>query len=76
MIQLKDLIVDKEAVFSHCCQGVCYYTIKASDATYQFEIDSNSAEWKTTYLLPKFKAITLMRWIRKNIENDTLVKMR
>jgi len=27
-------------------------------------------EWKATYLYPSFHAITLMRWIRKGIENN------
>jgi hypothetical protein len=27
-------------------------------------------EWETTYLLPTFKSITLMRWIRMGMERE------
>ena len=32
-------------------------------------------EFKTTYLELEFKSITLMRWIRKGIENGTFIKL-
>lgn len=75
-INLKEIVDGTEAVFSHCCHGICCYTVTTKSATYQFEIDSSTDEWKTTYLLPTFKAITLMRWIRLAIENNTLVRIK
>jgi len=34
------------------------------------KIDSNSEDWKATYIVPEIKTIHLMRWIRKGIENN------
>ena len=48
----------------------CYFLIKVEDSLYQLEIDSMEDEWKTTYLYPESKSITLMRWIRKSIEKN------
>ena len=45
------------------------YQITTADHLYQLEIDSAEQEWETTYLVPEFKAITLMRWIRMGIES-------
>ena len=53
----------------HVCKGKVIYQINTSNHLYQLEIDSTGQEWDSTYLLPAFKAITLMRWIRKGIES-------
>jgi hypothetical protein len=55
---------------TYVCQGKVYYEIYVDDSVYQLEINSMDDEWKTTYLLPSFYAITLMRWIRKGIEKN------
>ena len=54
----------------HVCNGKVIYQISTGDHLYQLEIDSNQQEWESTYLLPSFKAITLMRWIRQGMENN------
>jgi hypothetical protein len=41
-------------------------------SVYQLEINSLDDEWKATNLLPTFKAITLMRWIRKGAKDGKL----
>jgi hypothetical protein len=46
------------------------------DSTYQLEINSMDEEWNVTYLWPKFKAITLMRWIRKGMEDGTFIQIK
>ena len=53
----------------HVCKGKVIYQINTLNHLYQLEIDSTEQEWDSTYLLPSFKAITLMRWIRKGIES-------
>lgn len=78
---LKEIVKDSEAVLSYICEGKVYYdivvcTTEKPSATYQLEIDSTDDEWKATYLYPKFKAITLMRWIRKGIENGKLIQIK
>lgn len=76
MPTIKDIVKDTEAKFSHCCNGICYYNIDVGNETYQLGIDSKTPEWQTTYLLPQFKAITLMRWIRKALDNNELIRIK
>ena len=62
----------------HVCKGKVIYQINTSNHLYQLEIDSTEQEWASTYLLPSFKAINLMRWIRKGIESGdgTFIKLK
>jgi len=64
------------AQVSHICQGIVYYTIRVGSSSYQLAIDSMDDEWKVTHLQPEFKAITLMRWIRKAIKTETLIQLK
>jgi hypothetical protein len=73
---LKQIVNGNEATFSYACAGKVYYEIKVEDSIYQLEIDALEDEWKTTYLLPKFKAITLMRWIRSGMDNEKLIQIK
>lgn len=66
---IKEIVTDNFARINYICNGIVYYTIDVMDSVYQLEIDSNSEEWRMTYLQPEFKAITLMRWIRQSIDN-------
>ena len=62
----------------HVCKGKVVYQISTTNHLYQLEIDSTEQEWNSTYLLPSFKSISLMRWIRKGLEaNDgTFIKLK
>lgn len=62
----------------HVCNGKAIYQIDTGNHLYQLELNSNEKEWETTYLVPSFKSITLMRWIRKGIEtgDGTFIKLR
>jgi len=73
---LKDIVKDTTANLSYICNGIVYYNIAVEDSEYQLGIDSTEDEWKITYLYPQFKAITLMRWIRKSIDNGTLIQIK
>ena len=64
------------AVMTHVCVGIVYYQINVGDSAYQLALNSMEDEWKTTYIYPEFKAITLMRWIRKAIETETLIQLK
>ncbi len=68
MESLKKIVKGSFAKLIHVCEGKVCYQIKTKNHLYQLEINSCDDEWKTTYLTPEFKAITLMRWIRKGIE--------
>lgn len=60
---------DNKAVFSHYRDGNLFYVVKVHEQKYSFPIPVEDA--KGTTLFAEFKAITLMRWIRKAIEDKT-----
>jgi len=70
MEKLTNIVKGTMANMVHVCNGKVIYQISTGAHLYQLEIDSNQQEWESTYLLPSFKTITLMRWIRKGIENN------
>ena len=70
MEKLTSIVKGTMANMVHVCNGKVIYQIKSGDHLYQLEIDSTEQEWECTYLVPSFKSITLMRWIRKGLENN------
>lgn len=78
MEKLTTIVKGTRANLVHVCNGKVTYQIQTRDHLYQLEIDSMEQEWETTYLTPAFKSITLMRWIRKGLENKdgTFIKLR
>ncbi len=76
MESLKTIVKGTKATLSYVCAGKVYYYIETENHLYQLEIDSMDDELKTTYLEKEYKAITLMRWIRKGMENDTLIQLK
>ena len=75
-LSIKEIVKDNKANLSYICNAVAYYNIIIKEKTYQFEIDTTEDEWKTTYLYPEQKAITLMRWINKCLKNDKFIKVK
>ena len=78
MEKLTNIVKGTMAHLVHVCNGKVIYQIRSGVHLYQLEIDSTEKEWETTYLTPSFKSITLMRWIRKGLEqNDgTFIKLK
>ena len=78
MEKLTNIVKGTMANLVHVCNGKVIYQIDTGEHLYQLEIDSTQQEWETTYLVPSFKSITLMRWIRKGLEqNDgTFIKLK
>ena len=78
MEKLTKIVKGTIANMVHVCNGKVIYQIETSNHLYQLEVDSNQQEWEATYLLPSFKTITLMRWIRKGLESKdgTFIKLR
>lgn len=62
------------AKLSHASAGVLYYEIKTENTFVQFQVDMNDKEdvGDTTFYT-EYKPITLMRYIRKSMDNGTLV---
>lgn len=58
------------AKLMHMCNGKGYYRIDTIEHSYQLEIDFMTPEWKDVYILPEYKTITLMRWIRKGLHTN------
>ena len=70
---LTSIVKGTKAKLTHVCYGKVYYIIETENHKYQLEINSMDDEFKTTYLEPEFKAITLMRWIRKGMADGTFI---
>lgn len=72
---IKEIVTLKEpAKFSHAIAGVLYYTIDTEDKTIIFPIDMNNKDdVGTTTFEAEYKPITLMRYIRKAMENNELI---
>ena len=60
---------NNKARFSHYRDGNFFYVVRVGDQAYSFPIPI--ADAKGTTLFAEFKAITLMRWIRKALEDKT-----
>lgn len=72
---LKTIVAgNNKAIFSHYRDGNFFYVVKVQDQKYSFPIPIEDA--KGTTFFAEFKAITLMRWIRKAIENKTFQPMK
>ena len=78
METLTAIVKGTTAQLVHVCNGKVFYQIDTGNHLYQLEVDSTDREWETTYLMPSFKSITLMRWIRRGIEqgDGTFITLR
>jgi hypothetical protein len=76
MEDLKTVVKGTKAILSFVCAGKVYYHIETETHLYQLEINSMEEELKTTYLENEYKTITLMRWIRKGMENNTFIQLK
>lgn len=70
METLTQIVKGTMAKLSHICNGKAYYRINTEEHEYQLELNCLDSEWKDIYILPIFASISLMRWIRKGIENE------
>lgn len=76
MKTLKEIVKDNTARFSHAIAGVLYYVVETPDGKYQFPVDMNDRDdVGTTTFVSEYKAITLMRYIRKAMDKDALIKV-
>lgn len=76
MISIKEAVTNSTAKFSHAIAGVLYYHLYVGDDVYQFSIDMNDKDdVGTTTFVSEYRGITLMRYIRKAIESENLVKL-
>jgi hypothetical protein len=67
---LKAIVRDgNKAKFSHYRDGNFFWVVRIHGRPYSFPIPIEDA--KGTTFFAEFEAITLMRWIRKAVENRT-----
>ena len=75
---LKSIVMDRDrqAILSHASAGVLYYMVVTETGTYMFPVDMNDkADVGDAEFRAGEKAVTLMRYIRKAIESDRLIKI-
>ena len=74
---LKEIVTSTNfAEFSHAIAGVLYYKVKVGDKEVMFPIDMNDKDdVGTTTFESYYRPITLMRYIRKAMDNGALVVM-
>lgn len=72
---LKEIVTfPAEAKFTHAIAGTLYYRITTDNIVVEFPIDMNDKDdVGTTTFVASYKPITLMRYIRKAMENETLI---
>jgi len=84
---LKKLVMNRDNVakLTHYTAGNLYYSIEIEDGVYQFPVEtvelndgvlSLSSDLGTTDFLSEIKAATMMRYIRKAIKSDSLIKIK
>ncbi len=61
---LKDLIINKTAKFAYCMDGALWYEVDG------FRFPVPFSETVGACFMPEHKAINLMRWIRKQLEEN------
>lgn len=78
MEKLTSIVKGTMANLVHVINGKVIYQIQTRNHLYQLEVDSTQQEWEYTYMAPSYKAITLMRWIRKGLESNdgTFIKLK
>ncbi len=76
---IKDIVSNNNiAKISHVIAGVIYYEVNThTGSKFMFPVDMNNKDDVGTATFPaEIKAITLMRYIRKSIEADSIVQLK
>ena len=71
---IKEIVKNNTAGFSFYRSGNIFYSVEVSGETYQFPVSLEDIGGAT--LTAEFKAITLMRYIRKAVADRTFVRAR
>ena len=70
---LIEIVKDNKAIYSHCQGSKLMYQISVQGTKYTFPVDvSDRAEVGDAIFNREEKAMFLMRWIRKAIENEEI----
>ena len=69
-MNIKELVINKTAKFAYCTDGALWYEVDGFRFPIPFE------ETVGAYFKPEHKAINLMRWIRKQLEENEAVRLQ
>lgn len=75
---LKAIVLDRNrmATIEHVCDAVVYYRVDSEVGSFLFPVDMNNKDDVGTATFGKeMKAITLMRYIRKALENNSMMRV-
>ena len=72
MLNIKQIVKNNTAMFSFYRSGNIFYTVEVNGETYHFPVSLEDIGGAT--LTAEFKAITLMRYIRKAVADGTFVR--
>lgn len=72
-MKLVELIKENSVSFSHLRKNVAYYNISYNNETFVFTVPLDDIGDGT--LLKEDKAILFMRWIKKSLDSNELVKV-
>jgi len=72
VLKIRDIVKDNVARFSFYRAGHAFYEVEVDGTKYKFPVSLE--DLGTATLLAEHKAITLMRYIRKALEEKTFVK--
>jgi len=72
-MNIKDIVKDNKATFSHYRAGYLYYNVVVNDVKYSFPIPLDDVGDAT--MLNEDKAIILMRYIRKSLNDGSFVEV-
>lgn len=73
---IKEIVKDNTAKLDYVCEGILYFNIDVEDSVYRLEINSLDEDWKSVYIKTEYKAITLMRWIRKYYDTEKFLQIK
>jgi hypothetical protein len=71
-VTIKEIVKDNVAHFSFYRAGNAFYEVEVAGTRYKFPVSLE--DLGTATLLAEHKAITLMRYIRKALEDKTFVR--
>ena len=73
-MDIKNIVKNNTARFSFYRAGYCYYDVIVDGFSYSFPVSVEDLGQAT--ITAEMKAITLMRYIRKALENQTFIKTK
>ncbi len=71
-LTLKDIVKNNQVQFSHYRAGHLYYNVSVAEGDYSFPVPTTDIGDAT--FLNKDKAIIMMRYIRKALDDGTFVR--